>query len=79
MNEKCDNTPRPKTFRELIRSKWFWKPASAAIVGGILGYSYYYFEGCASGTCGISSSPIMSTIFGGVMGLFIISRPCSSC
>jgi hypothetical protein len=79
MNESCDNTPVNKTFKELIRSKSFWKPTSAAIAGGILGYLYYYFVGCASGTCAITSSPIMSVIFGGVLGLFVISRPCSSC
>ncbi len=79
MNESCDNSPQPKTFREAIRSKKFWKSASAIIIGGILGYVYYYFEGCASGTCAITSSPILSVIFGGVLGLFVISRPCSSC
>ncbi|MEI6853860.1 MAG: DUF6132 family protein [Bacteroidota bacterium] len=79
MNENCNNTTKPGTFRELIRSKRFWKPASAVIVGGVLGYSYYYFEGCASGTCAITSSPIMSVIFGGVLGLFVMSRPCRSC
>ncbi|MFN8325632.1 MAG: DUF6132 family protein [Flavobacteriaceae bacterium] len=38
------------------------------IVGAILGYAYYYFVGCASGTCMITSKPINSTLYGGLMG-----------
>jgi phage shock protein E len=39
-----------------------------AVLGGITGFSYYYFVGCASGTCAITSSPINSTIYGILMG-----------
>jgi hypothetical protein len=39
-----------------------------AILGAIGGYSYYYFVGCASGTCAITSSPFNSTIYGIFMG-----------
>lgn len=38
------------------------------IVGAILGYAYYHFVGCASGTCMITSKPINSTLYGGLMG-----------
>jgi hypothetical protein len=38
------------------------------ILGAIGGYSYYYFVGCASGTCAITSSPLNSTIYGIFMG-----------
>jgi hypothetical protein len=41
------------------------------IMGAICGYSYYYFVGCASGTCAITSSPVNSTIYGGIMGLLV--------
>jgi phage shock protein E len=37
-------------------------------LGAISGYLYYYFVGCASGTCAITSSPINSTLYGAVMG-----------
>ena len=41
-------------------------------VGAIAGYLYYYYVGCASETCAITSSPINATIYGSVMGgLFI--------
>ena len=38
------------------------------IIGSIAGYAYYYFIGCASGTCAITSKPLNSTLYGAVMG-----------
>jgi LytS/YehU family sensor histidine kinase len=38
------------------------------IVGLIAGYLYYHFVGCLSGTCAITSKPINSTLYGGLMG-----------
>ena len=43
------------------------------IVGGVLGYAYYYFIGCASGTCAITSKPLNSTVYGAIMGLLFFS------
>lgn len=42
-----------------------------AIIGAVGGYLYYRFVGCASGTCAITSNPVISTIYGGVIGLLI--------
>lgn len=39
------------------------------ILGGIAGYAYYYFVGCANGTCNISSRPLNSTLYGAMMGI----------
>lgn len=42
------------------------------IAGAIVGYLYYHFVGCASGSCAITSKPINSTLYGSVMGgLFV--------
>lgn len=79
MKENCETNNKPKTFSELMRSSYFWKPASSVIIGGTLGFLYYYFEGCTSGTCGIASDPITSIIFGGALGFFIVNRPCKTC
>ena len=38
------------------------------IVGLIAGYAYYHFVGCSSGTCAITSKPLNSTLYGGLMG-----------
>jgi hypothetical protein len=38
------------------------------ILGAISGYLYYHFVGCASGSCAITSKPVNSTLYGGLMG-----------
>lgn len=43
------------------------------LVGAALGYAYYYFIGCNSGTCAITSKPLNSTLYGAVMGLLFFS------
>jgi phage shock protein E len=37
-------------------------------LGAIFGFAYYYFVGCANGTCAITSSPINSTLYGSFVG-----------
>lgn len=39
-----------------------------AIVGAIAGWCYWYFVGCSSGSCAITSSPVNSTLYGALMG-----------
>ncbi len=38
------------------------------VIGAIAGYLYYAEIGCLSGTCAITSKPINSTLYGGLMG-----------
>lgn len=40
-------------------------------IGGLLGFLYYKFIGCSSGTCPITSKPLNSVIYGAVMGLLV--------
>jgi len=42
-----------------------------AVVGAVGGYLYYRLVGCSSGGCAITSNPIISTIYGGIIGLLI--------
>jgi Family of unknown function (DUF6132) len=41
---------------------------SGVLLGAVAGYAYYYFVGCASGTCAITSKPLNSTLYGALMG-----------
>ncbi|MCI0748352.1 MAG: DUF6132 family protein [Verrucomicrobia subdivision 3 bacterium] len=41
------------------------------LVGGGLGFAYYKFVGCSSGTCPLTSNPIISTIYGAVLGVLL--------
>lgn len=43
------------------------------IFGAIAGFAFYYFIGCQSGSCAITSSPINSTIYGLIMGGLLFS------
>jgi len=44
----------------------------SVIAGGLVGYLYYYFVGCRSGTCTITSNPFNSTIYGAVLSGLIV-------
>lgn len=37
-------------------------------IGGVGGYMYYYYIGCNSGSCAITSSPVNSTLYGVLLG-----------
>ena len=38
------------------------------VIGGGLGFAYYKFVGCSAGTCPLTSHPVVSTIFGAMLG-----------
>ncbi len=40
-------------------------------IGGVLGFLFYRFIGCASGTCPITSKPLNSILYGAIMGLLL--------
>ena len=39
--------------------------------GALLGFAYYWFIGCNTGTCVITSNPYISTSYGAVIGLLL--------
>ena len=47
------------------------------IAGGIVGFLYWNYVGCSSGTCLITSKPVNSSVYGAVMGglVFSIFKP----
>jgi len=46
---------------------------AGAALGAIAGYLYWQQVGCSSGTCMITSKPLNSTIYGGVMGALLFT------
>ena len=42
-----------------------------AVIGGGLGFAYYKFVGCSSGACPLTSHPVVSTIYGSVLGALL--------
>lgn len=49
--------------------KQHWKTVLGVGIGAVAGYSYYYFIGCNSGTCPLTSKPLPSTMYGALIGL----------
>jgi hypothetical protein len=58
-------------------SKWMTRTKMKLILfvlgGAVAGYLYYRVVGCRSGACPITSSPIISTLYGAAMG-FLLGR-----
>ena len=43
------------------------------VIGAVAGFVYYVEIGCLSGTCPITSKPLNSTLYGGLMGGLIFN------
>lgn len=43
------------------------------VVGAVGGYLYWYYVGCVSGSCAITSSPVNSSLYGGLMGSLLVN------
>jgi uncharacterized YccA/Bax inhibitor family protein len=41
------------------------------LLGAVGGYLYYRLVGCAGGACPITSNPIVSTLYGAVIGFLL--------
>ena len=57
--------------------KWL-RPALFALGGGLVGLGYYYLVGCSTGTCAITSSPLNSMVYMGLIG-WLLSGALGSC
>jgi hypothetical protein len=78
MENNCEVKPTTRTIKVFYKSRHFWKSFIAISIGGIAGFLYYYFVGCSSGTCAITSNPYLSIILGGLFGYFLINSPCTN-
>lgn len=57
--------------KAIIYLKKNWPAVAGILVGMIGGYLYYFYIGCASGSCPIQSNPWFSTLWGGAMGYLL--------
>lgn len=53
---------------EQVKKIRFPRLAIGVLLGAIAGYAYYYFVGCNSGSCAITSNPVNSTVYGMLFG-----------
>lgn len=79
MEKPCEVKTKPKTVKEYLLSSKFWKPALGVIIGGTLGFLYYFFIGCSSGRCAITSNPYISIMYGSFIGFLLVKSPCRNC
>ncbi len=52
-------------------SRFFIKAGIFTIAGAALGYAYYYFIGCRTGSCPLTSNPLITTLYGSLLGLVL--------
>jgi DMSO/TMAO reductase YedYZ heme-binding membrane subunit len=45
-----------------------------AVLGAVGGYAYYYFIGCQSGSCPLTSDPVKMTLYGIFFGIVLLYR-----
>ena len=50
-----------------LLKKYSWTIAGG-FIGAAGGFAYYFFVGCSSGNCAITSNPWISTLYGALMG-----------
>ena len=56
------------------RKRWL-RPTLFILGGALTGLAYYYLVGCSSGSCAITSDPINSMVYMGLVG-WLLSSPC---
>jgi len=44
------------------------------VLGGIAGFAYYYFVGCTSGSCPITSKPFNTILYGMLVGAVLFYK-----
>jgi len=50
---------------------YMFKLIIGVVIGAAAGFAYYKFIGCSSGACPLTSNPVISTIYGAVMGALL--------
>lgn len=59
------------------KKKWL-RPALFTLGGALVGLGYYALVGCPTGSCAITSNPILSMVYMGFLG-WLLSGAFGSC
>ncbi len=51
----------------------FLKWSIGISLGAVAGFLYWYYIGCTSGSCAITSSPINSSVYGAFLGVVVVN------
>lgn len=62
------DTEKKGTFLAKIKKYLNYRLLLGLLVGAAGGYAYYYFVGCQSGSCPITSNPLTMTLYGMAFG-----------
>lgn len=49
-----------------------WKTIIGMLAGGGLGFASYWFIGCSTGACALTSNPYLSTGWGAALGALFV-------
>jgi hypothetical protein len=52
----------------------YWKTGLFTVVGAALGFAYWRFVGCSSGSCPLTAHWHTSTLMGGLIGMLATPR-----
>ena len=73
MKNEVKVTAKPQNIREFLKSRKFLKPFLGIVLGGFVGFLYFQFVGCNTGSCPITSHSYNTIILGGLLGYIITS------
>jgi hypothetical protein len=77
MESSCKVNTRPKSVKEFFTTWYFWKPVLGIATGILAGYLYFHFVESNGQSWLITGEAISSMAFGGFLGFFVTSSPCS--
>ncbi len=73
MSESIQSSQGSVPLKARMKTWSFWKPFVLTFLGGTAGYAFYYFVGCTTGSCAITSNPYASIAIGAVFGYLLKS------